>query len=77
MNKYIVDKEFQLPLTDGMCLESVSIKRGEIWEETGKEPTAWSARKCRVVLRRLSDGHESEFNKMLIGDCLKPYGYKE
>lgn len=70
MNKYIVTKDIYLPLTDN-SLEAVVIKKGEVWEETGEEPPAWSARKCCIVLRRLSDGHESVFNKALIGERLK------
>lgn len=70
MNKYVVAKDIHLPLTAN-SLEAVVIKKGEVWEETDEEPAAWSARKCCMVLRRLSDGHESVFNKALIGEYLK------
>ena len=70
MNKYVVSKDIHLPLTY-TSLEDVVIKKGEVWEETGEEQPSWSARKCCIVLRRLSDGHESVFNKALIGEYLK------
>ena len=70
MKEYVVAKDIHLPLTY-TSLEEVVIKKGEVWEETGEEPAAWSARKCCIVLRRLSDGHESVFNKALIGEYLK------
>lgn len=70
MSEYVVAKDIHLPLTYS-SLEDVVIKKGEVWEETDEEPLAWSARKCCIVLRRLSDGHESVFNKALIGEYLK------